>query len=455
MRLRSDLRNYQRAGSKFIREKKKCALFVDMGLGKTAISLTVIADLAADMEIGRVLVVAPKRVAKKVWTDEAAEWNHTRGLTFSRVMGTADKRRAALNKAADIYLITTDLVKWLLEEFEGKEFPFDAMFIDESSKYKHHSSARSKAMRVLTRAVNYLVLLTGTPSANGLQDLWAQIYLLDRGARLGHTLKSFRERYFHPNWDGSGYKPLKHANDAIQRRLSDICFTLRSEDYLELPERIDNKIMVDLPESVFARYKKFEREFVLKMLDGKEITAVSSGALYQKLLQCANGVVYDSERNELAFHHEKVAALREIVDEANGEPILVAFNFRSDIRAIQKEFPHAIVLRDDLSVIDNWNAGKIPMLLAHPQSAGHGLNLQFGGGTVCWYAMTWNLENYMQFNKRVHRHGQTRKNVIIHHLIARGTIDETVMKALHRKDKDQNALLDALKGYVTPLLRAA
>lgn len=455
MRLRSELRNYQRAGSKFIRDKKKCALFVDMGLGKTAISLTVIADLAADMEIGRVLVVAPKRVAKKVWTDEASEWNHTRGLTFSRLTGTLEQRRSALNKAADIYLITTDLVKWLLEEFEGKEFPFDAMFVDESSKYKHHGSGRSKAMRILTRAVNYLVLLTGTPSANGLQDLWAQIYLLDRGARLGHTLKDFRQRYFHPNYDGTGYKPMKHANDAIQRRLSDICFTLRSEDYLELPERIDNKIMIDLPEAVFARYKKFEREFVLQMLDGKEITAVSSGALYQKLLQCANGIVYDADRNELAFHHEKVAALREVVDETNGEPILVAYNFKSDIRAIQKEFPQAIVLRDDLSVIDNWNAGRIPMMLAHPQSAGHGLNLQFGGGIIAWYGLTWNLENYMQFNKRVHRHGQTRNNVIIHHLIARKTIDETVMKALHRKDKDQNALLDALKGYVTPLLQSA
>ena len=455
MRLRSDLRNYQRAGAKFIKDNKKCALFVDMGLGKTAISLTAIADLAADLDVGRVLVVAPQRVAKKVWTDEAAEWTHTRGLTFSRVIGTEKKRIAALAKAADIYLITTDMVKWLLEQFEDKNFPFDAMFIDESSKYKHQGSARSKAMRILTRAVNYLVLLTGTPSANGLQDLWAQIYLLDRGARLGHTLKDFRQRYFHPNYDGSGYKPKKHAADAIQRRLSDICFTLRSEDYLELPERIDNKIVIDLEESTLASYKKFEREYVLQMIDGKEITAVSSGALYQKLLQCANGVVYDAERNELSFHKEKVKALREIVDEANGEPILVAYNFKSDIKAIQREFPEARVLANDVSVIDEWNAGKIQMLLAHPQSAGHGLNLQFGGGTIVWYGLTWNLENYLQFNKRIHRHGQTRKNVIIHHLIARKTIDETVMKALHRKDKDQNALLDALKGYVGPLLQAA
>lgn len=455
MFLRSDLRKYQRAGVQFVKTHKKCALFMEPGLGKTAVSLTVIADLAAEMEIGRVLVVAPQRVAKKVWTDEAAEWNHTKGLTFSRLTGDVKARRKALNKAADIYLITTDLVTWLLEEFEGKEFPFDAIFIDESSKYKHQSSRRSKAMRILVRAVNYVVLLTGTPSANGLQNLWSQIYLIDRGARLGHTMKDYRQRYFHPNYDGTGYKPMKHANDAIQRRLSDICFTLRSEDYLELPQRIDNKVMIDLSETTLARYKKFEREYVLQMLDGKEITAVSSGALYQKLLQCANGVVYDSKKNHLAFHHEKVEALKEIEAEAQGEPLLVAYNFKSDIPAIQKAFPDARVFGKDVSIMDEWNAGKIPMLLAHPASAGHGLNIQFGGGTIVWYGLTWDLELYIQFCKRLHRYGQTRNNVIIHHLIARKTIDETVMKALHRKDKDQNALLDALKGYVTPLLQSA
>lgn len=454
MRLRSDLRNYQRAGVAFIKDKKKCALFVDMGLGKTAISLTAIADLSADLAIGRALVIAPKRVAKKVWTDEAKEWNHARGLTFAKLTGPLKSRQEALKKAADIYLITTDLVKWLLDEYEGKDFPFDVVFIDESSKFKHKESKRSKALRILCRDVRYLVLLTGTPSANGLHDLWAQIYLIDRGARLGHTLKDFRQRYFHPNWDGSGYKPMKHAHDAIQRRLSDICFTLRSEDYLELPERIDNKVYIDLPDAVLNRYKKFEREYVLDMIEQK-ITAVSAGVLYQKLLQCANGVVYDSERKELEFHAEKVEALQDIVDEAQGDNILVAYNFKSDIRAIQKQFPNAVVLRDDMKVIDRWNAGEIPMLLAHPQSAGHGLNLQFGGGTIVWYGLTWNLEYYLQFNKRIDRHGQTRKNVIIHHLISRGTIDETVMNALHRKDKDQNALLDALKGYVKPLLAAA
>lgn len=454
MRLRSDLRNYQRAGVKFIRDKKKCALFVDMGLGKTAISLTAIADLSSDLAIGRSLVVAPKRVAKKVWTDESKEWNHTRGLTFAKLTGTLKSRQDALKKAADIYLITTDLVKWLLDEYEGKDFPFDVVFIDESSKFKHKESKRSKALRVLCRDVRYLVLLTGTPSANGLHDLWSQIYLLDRGARLGHTLKDFRQRYFHPNWDGSGYKPMKHAHDAIQRRLSDICFTLRSEDYLELPERIDNQVLIDLPDTVLSRYKKFEREYVLDMAE-RQITAVSAGALYQKLLQCANGVVYDSERNELDFHAEKVEALQDIVDESQGDNILVAYNFVSDIRAIQKQFPEAVVLRDDMKVIDRWNAGEIPMLLAHPQSAGHGLNLQFGGGTIVWYGLTWNLEYYLQFNKRIHRHGQTRKNVILHHLISRGTIDETVIAALRRKDKDQNTLLDALKGYVKPLLATA
>lgn len=454
MRLRSDLRNYQRAGIQFVKDKKKCALLCDMGVGKTAMSLTVIADLAASLDIGRVLVVAPQRVAKKTWTDEATEWSHTRGLTFSKLVGTVKKRRENLNKAADVYLVTTDLVKWLLEEFEGKEFPFDAIFIDESSKFKHHDSKRSKAMRLLVRAVNYVVLMTGTPSANGLHDLWAQMYLIDRGARLGHTLKDFRGRYFHPNWDGSGYKPMKHAHDAIQRKLSDICFTLRSEDYLELPERIDNPVYIDLDDTVLKRYKKFEREYVLQA-DDRQITAFSASALYQKLLQCANGVVYDADKNDLPFHEQKLDALEDIVDEAMGDNILVAYNFKSDIRAIKRRFPDAVVFEKDMSVMDRWNRGEIRMLLAHPQSAGHGLNLQFGGGTIVWYGLTWNLENYLQFNKRIHRHGQKRKNVIIHHLIARGTIDETVMKALHRKDKDQNALLDALKGYIQPLIAMA
>jgi len=455
MRLRCDLRKYQRAGIKFLREKKRCAMFVDCGLGKTAISLTAIADLASELAVGRVLVVAPKRVARIVWTEEAREWTHTRDLTFAKLYGPLKKRRAELKKAADIYLITTDLVTWLLEEFEGKNFPFDAIFIDESSKFKHHDSRRSKAMRILSKDVTYLVLLTGTPSANGLHDLWAQIYLLDRGARLGHTLKAFRQRYFHPNIDGAGYRPMAHAQSAIQKRISDICFTLRSEDYLELPERIDNRIAIDLPDETLRRYRRFEREYVLEVAEGQKITALSSAALYQKLLQCANGVVYDSERKEIEFHREKVSALSDIVDEAQGEPVLVAYNFKSDIRAIRREFPNARILGDDSSAIDEWNKGKIPILLAHPQSAGHGLNLQFGGGIIVWYGLTWNLEYYLQFNKRIHRHGQTRKNVIVHHLIARKTIDETVMKALHRKDKDQNALLDALKEKVRELLLVA
>jgi SNF2 family DNA or RNA helicase len=454
MRIRSDLRNYQRAGVAFIKEKRKCALFVDMGLGKTAMSLTVIADLSADLAIGKTLVVAPKRVARKVWTDEARAWNHTKGMTFANATGSLKSRQAALRQSADITLVTTDLVKWLLEEYEGKEFPFDVVFVDESSKFKHKESARSKALRILTRNVRYVVLLTGTPSANGLHDLWAQIFLIDRGERLGHTLKAYRERYFHPNWDGSGYKPMEHAQNAIQKRISDICFTLRSEDYLELPERIDNPVYVDLPDKVLAEYKKFAKQYVLNISE-QSITAVSAGALYQKLLQCANGRVYDAERNELTFHEEKVSALEDIVDEAQGDNILVAYNFKSDIPSIQKRFPDAVVLNNDMDVIDRWNRGEIRMLLAHPQSAGHGLNLQFGGGTIVWYGLTWNLENYLQFNKRIHRHGQTRKNVIIHHLIAKGTIDETVMQALHRKDKDQNALLDALKGYVKPMLEQA
>lgn len=455
MLLRSDLRKYQRAGVRFIKEKRKCALFVDMGLGKSVMSLTAIADLAADLDVGRVLVVGPQRVVKKTWPDEIKGWSHTRHLTHTVIVGTPKKRRELLKRPTDIHLVTCDSAHWLLEEFEGKDFPYDAIFIDESSKFKHRGSRRSKAMRILSKDVRYIVLLTGTPSANGLQDLWAQIYLLDRGARLGHTQKAFYERWFHPSFDGSARKPRKHAQDAIQRRIEDICFTLKSEDYLELPARIDNKIEVDLPPKVMAQYKKFEREFVLELEEGIELEALSAAGLYQKLLQLANGVVYDAERNETRFHTEKIEALREIVDEAQGENVFVAYNFKSDIRAIKAAFPEARVLGKDVSIIDEWNRGEIPLLLAHPQSAGHGLNLQFGGGIIAWYGLTWNLENYLQFNKRIHRHGQTRKNVIIHHLIARGTIDETVMRALQNKDRDQNALLDALKEKVREIIRAS
>ena len=455
MLLRSDLRNYQRAGVRFIKETRKCALFIDMGLGKTAISLTAIADLSAGLELGRVLVVGPQRVVKKTWPDEIKNWSHTRGLTATVIAGTPKKRRDLLKRPTDIHLISCDTVHWLLEEFEGKDFPYDAIFIDESSKFKHRGSRRSKAMRILSKDVRYLILLTGTPSPNGLQDLWAQIYLLDRGARLGHTQKAFYERWFHPSFGQDKRKPRKFAADAIRSRIEDITFTLKSEDYLELPERIDNKIIIDLPPKVMSQYKKFERDYILELEEGVELEAMSAAGLYQKLLQLANGVVYDADRNEKRFHAEKIEALRDIVDEAQGESVFVAYNFKSDIRAIKEAFPEARVLGKDVSVIDEWNRGEIPLLLAHPQSAGHGLNLQFGGGIIAWYGLTWNLENYLQFNKRIHRHGQARKNVVIHHLIARGTIDQTVMSALHSKNKDQNDLLDALKEKVREIIRTA
>lgn len=455
MLLRSELRNYQRAGIRFIKDKKKCAMFCDMGLGKSIMSLTAIVDLAGDLELGRVLVIAPQRVVKKTWPDEIKGWSHTRRLTHTVIVGTPKKRRELLKRPTDVHLATCDSVHWLLEEFEGKDFPYDAIFIDESSKFKHKGSRRWKAMRQLVAAVRYVVLLTGTPAANGLQDLWAQIYLLDRGARLGHTLKAYRDRYFSAGFDGRGYKPLKHAKDSIYRRIEDICFTLKSEDYLELPERIDNEIEIELSPKLMAQYKRFEREFVLEMQDGVELEALSAAALYQKLLQLANGVVYDAERNESVFHTEKIEALRDIVDEAQGDNVFVAYNFKSDLRAIRQAFPESRVLGKDTSVIDEWNRGEIPMLLAHPQSAGHGLNLQFGGGTIVWYGVTFNLENYLQFNKRIDRHGQTRRNVVVHHLIAKGTIDETVMRALRNKDRDQNDLLDALKEKVREIILAA
>src|SRR5690606_8811240 len=274
--LRSDLRNYQRAGVRFIKEKRKCALFVDMGLGKTAISLTAIADLAAEMDIGRALIIGPQRVVKKTWPDEVKNWSHTRTLTHTVIVGTPKKRRKLLQQPTARPLVPCDRGRGLLEEFEGKDSPYDAIFIDESAKFKPHASRRSKAMRILSKDVRYLVLLTGTPMANGLQDLWAQIYLLDRGARLGHRQKDFYDRWFRPAFHGEKRRPLKHAQTSILRRIEDICFTLKSEDYLELPKRLDNLIEIDLPPKVMEQYKRFEREFILEMEDGAELEALSA-----------------------------------------------------------------------------------------------------------------------------------------------------------------------------------
>lgn len=444
------LRRYQHAAADFIREVRKCALFIDMGLGKSVTVLTVLRDLANDFEIGRVLIVGPPRVVKSTWPEEIKAWEHTRDFTFTNIDGTPKRRLQRLTAATEVHLISHDLIPWL-DDLTGDDHDYDVVIIDESSRFKNQGTKRWKAMRRIVQRARYVVLLTGTPAPNGLHDLWSQIYLLDQGKRLGHNITAFRERWFEQNWGSQDYRAKDFADEKIRERIEDICFTLREADYAELPPRIDNFIRVEMPSDLMEQYKKFKKQYILELEDGDKIKAVSAAALTNKLLQLSNGVVYDKDRNEKFFHKLKIDALEEIIEEANGQPVFIAYNFKTDVKAIKERFPHAVVMGNNPQTIKDWNEGRIPILIAHPKSAGHGLNLQHGGSIAVWYGLTWSLEDYQQFNKRLHRKGQTR-TTIIHHLICKGTIDEDVLKSLQGKDDTQNSLLNALRRQIRDVL---
>lgn len=449
IRQRNELREYQRHGAQFIIDHPKCALWKEMGLGKTVSTLTALVDLFDHFDIHKVLVAAPLRVAKKTWPDEIGEWAHTRHLTFEVFDGTEKRLRRILASPPDITLISSDKVRWLDAQYKGKRTPFDTIVIDESSRYKTPSASRTRAMRRICAHAMRVIELTGTPAPNGLLDLWSQMYLLDRGERLGQTYTAYKERWFAQGFDGR-WRPRKGAEKQIYDRVQDITCTMRTADYLQLPETISNFIKIELSADQKADYAEFERRHVLALAEA-EITAANAAALMQKLLQYASGAVYDAERNTHEVHSLKVEALQDIVEDNPGKPILVAYNFISDAERILKKFPHATKLGKDMSVIDRWNRGEIPMLLVHPKSAGHGLNLQHGGHIMVWFSLTWALEDYQQTNKRLDRSGQ-KNNVVIHHLIVEGTMDEIVMSALQRKDKDQHDLLEAVKVRVKRLL---
>ena len=408
------------------------------------ITMTAIQELMYDcFEVSRVLVIAPKRVAEDTWSREHAKWDHLQGLKISKVLGTARQRKAALQAEADIYVIGRDSVVWLTEEL--RSWPFDMVVIDELSSFKNPQAKRFKALRRVMPKVRRVVGLTGTPSPNGLMDLWAEIYLLDRGERLGRTLGAYREEYFRPG-ARNGYVvykwlPRHGAEKQIQKRISDICVSMSAADYLQLPERIDNIIPVRLAESELRQYRQMEQEQLLK-IDGEEIAALSAAAVMTKLLQIANGCAYSQTQEVVRIHMAKAEALAEIV-EATAEPVLVFYSFRHDIESIREKIPEARMLEGP-GDIAAWNAGEIRVLLAHPASVGYGLNLQDGGHVIVWYGLTWSLELYQQANARLYRQGQ-EKPVIIHHLIAEGTVDEQVMRALKSKDTSQAALLAALK----------
>ena len=437
--------SYQERAGAFILDHPKAGVFLDMGLGKTVITMTAIDELInCRYEVDRVLVIAPKRVAEDTWTREHAKWDHLEHLRISRVLGSPAQRRQALQQDADIYVIGRDNVVWLVDYYR-EAWPFDMVVIDELSSFKNSQSKRFRALRKVIPRARRVVGLTGTPSANGLMDLWAEIYLLDRGERLGRTLGAYRETYFRPG-ARNGYvvykwEPLRGARERIQEAIGDICISMSAKDYLKLPKRIDNRIPVRLTPSELKQYKTMEAEQLLH-IDDEDVVALNAAAVMTKLLQIANGSVYSADGNVVRLHRAKLEALLEIIDTTDS-PLLVFYSYKHDLTAIREAIPEARTLDGPADIAD-WNAGKVQVLLVHPASVGYGLNLQEGGHVIVWYGLTWSLELYQQANARLYRQGQ-EKPVIIHHLIAEGTVDEQVMDALERKDTSQAALLAALK----------
>ncbi len=444
--------DYQKRAIDLAVRLPKLGLFLDMGLGKTVITLTAIQELMYNrFEVSRVLVIAPKRVAEDTWTREHAKWDHLKELKISKVLGDERQRVRALQEDADVYVIGRDNVIWLTDCYfqqMRKGWPFDMVVIDELSSFKNPQAKRFRALRRAMPFTKRVIGLTGTPSPNSLIDLWAELYLLDRGERLGATLGEYREKYFRPG-ARSGYvvykwEPFRNAQKEIEEKISDICVSMGAADYLELPERIDNIIPVQLSPAEMAAYRKMETEQLLQ-IGGNDIAALNAAAVMNKLLQIANGSVYSVDGEVIRIHRAKLDALSEITDTADS-PVLVFYSYQHDLAAIQSRIRDTRVLESAEDIAD-WNAGKTHVLLAHPASIGYGLNLQEGGHIIVWYGLTWSLELYQQANARLHRQGQ-EKPVIIHHLIAEGTVDEDVMDALRRKDTSQASLLAALKGRV-------
>ena len=420
-------------------------LFLDMGLSKTVITLTAIHDLRYNRwEVSKPLIIAPKKVAEATWTTEAKKWEHLKMMRVVPVLGTAQQRIRALATPADVYVVNRENVQWLVEHFKNA-WPFDMVVLDESSSFKNSQSKRFKSLKLVRSRIKRIVELTGTPSSNGLEDLWAQIYLLDGGARLGKTLGAYRDKYFVPGRRNRttifNYSPKDGSFEMIKQAISDICISMSAADYLKLPRRIDNRIPVKLSPQEMKQYKTMEAEQLLH-IDDEDVVALNAAAVMTKLLQIANGSVYSHEGNVVRLHDAKLEALLEIIDTTDS-PVLVFYSYKHDLDAIRAAIPEARTL-DGPEDIAEWNAGEVQVLLAHPASVGYGLNLQEGGHVIVWYGLTWSLELYQQANARLYRQGQ-EKPVIIHHLIAEGTVDEQVMDALEAKDTSQAALMAALK----------
>lgn len=450
---RNQLHSYQERGISHILDNPYCALFLDMGLGKTVTTLTAIKELMDNCIIGNALVVAPKKVTQVTWSDEIKNWAHLQGLTISVIDGNVKQRREAMRRKADIYAVSRDNIVWLVTEMGGVKLPYDMVVLDELSSFKNPQSKRFRALRKVRKFIPRVVGLTGTPSPNGLIDLFAQMYLIDEGERLGKTITGYRDRFFRPDKRNGDIvytyalkKPADETEKAISDLISDITISMTAEDYLNMPDRIMLYDYVDMPARCLEDYRNFVMEQVLDLINSDEpITAVSAAALSNKLQQYANGAIYDADRNVKEIHDEKLEKLKEIVEAANGAPVLVAYQYQHDLHRIMEVLKeYKPVKLEKPEQVAQWNAGEIDVLVTHPASAGHGLNLQKGGNILVWFGNTWSLELYMQFNARLYRQGQT-KPVYIHHIVTRDTIDEKIIKALSNKKETQDGLMQSIK----------
>ena len=437
---------YQRYATDFILTHPVAAILLDMGLGKSVITLSAIWELCLNrFEIGQVLVIAPLRVARDTWPEELRKWDHLKGLTCSVAVGTAAERRAALRESAFIHIINRENVQWLIEE-SGLPFDYDMIVIDELSSFKSHQAKRFRSLMKVRPLIRRIVGLTGTPAGNGLMDLWAEFRVLDMGKRLGRFITHYRESFFLPDKRSAqqvfSYKPRPGAEQEIYRRIGDISISMKTADYLKMPACVMNEVRVSMSDEEAKLYAAMKDDLVVT-LKGEEIDAVNAAALSGKLCQMANGALYGEDGRALPIHGRKLDALEDLIEAANGKPVLVAYWFKHDLQRIRERFPIAREIRASRDIAD-WNAGEIPVALIHPASAGHGLNLQAGGSTLIWFGLTWSLELYQQTNARLWRQGQ-KDTVVVQHIVTQGTIDEQVMAALRRKDQTQAALIEAVK----------
>lgn len=451
--------DYQKYVIEYIQSHSVSAVFLDMGLGKTSITLTALNNLLFDyFSVHKILVIAPLRVAKTTWSAEINKWDHLKDLKYSIVVGTPAERKNALQRQADIYIINRENIPWLTE-YMGAAFDFDMVVIDELSSFKNYQAKRFKALMKVRPSVKRIVGLTGTPSSNGLMDLFAEFKLLDMGERLGRFIGQYRNTYFMPDKRNGqvifSYKPLPGAEDTIYRKISDITISMKAAEHLKMPKLVTTDYEVTLSEKEQRKYKELKDNMVLQLSDD-EITAANAASLSNKLCQMANGAIYDDDKAVIHVHDRKLDALEDVIESMNGKPVLVAYWFKHDYDRIADRLKTLSIPFEKLDTtvsIEKWNNGKIPVALIHPASAGHGLNLQDGGSALVWFGLTWSLELYQQTNARLYRQGQNSDTVVIMHIAAKDTIDERILKALKKKDSTQSALIDAVKAEIGGIVK--